>query len=243
MSSTGQTRLSAHGVTRKFANGSGIFDINLEIRAGENVALIGLNGAGKTTLMRVLLGMLRPGAGTVMINDQDITSMPTGKWEDVGQVLEHPLAYPELTVRQNLRLVARLRGLSDKSLVDDSITEFGLTPYVHRRISNLSSGNRQRVGLAAALMHHPQVIILDEPTNGLDPAGIIALRSTLQHLMAAGSSVLVSSHHLDEVSRLADHILVMNAGRIIGRLKPGGTGLEHAFFELVRRDDATRSRK
>lgn len=190
--STQLARLSAQGVTRQFANGSGVFDATLDIQSGEIVALIGLNGAGKTTLMRLLLGMLRPSAGHVTINGQDIAHMPIANWGHVGHVVEYPLAYPELTVRQNLQLVSRLRGTTDWSLTDSIITELALTPYADRRVRQLSLGNRQRVGLAGALMHHPQVIVLDEPTNSLDPAGVVILRDALHRRVAAGAGVLVT---------------------------------------------------
>lgn len=233
-------RLATHSVTRQFNNGSGIKDVSVAICASEIVALIGLNGAGKTTLMRVMLGMLRPSAGSVEINGQPITQASSQLWAQVGHLVEHPLAYPELTVRQNLKLAARLHQLDDPAVINHIIEELALTAYVTRQVRALSLGNRQRLGLASALMHNPQVIVLDEPTNGLDPAGIIALQQALQRRAAAGSAVLVSSHHLDEVSRIAQRILVMNAGHIIGSIKPGKPDLERTFFELVRQDDEQR---
>lgn len=233
-------RLATHSVTRQFSNGSGIKEVSVAIGASEIVALIGLNGAGKTTLMRVMLGMLRPSAGLVEINGQPIAQAPSQLWAQVGHLVEQPLAYPELTVRQNLQLAARLHRLNDPAIIDCIMDELVLNPYSARQVRALSLGNRQRVGLAAALMHDPQVIILDEPTNGLDPAGIIALQQALQRRAAAGAAVLVSSHHLDEVSRIAQRILVMNAGHIIGSIKPGKPDLERTFFELVRQDDEQR---
>ncbi|WP_350227355.1 AAA family ATPase [Agromyces marinus] len=136
---------------------------------------------------------------------------------------------------------ARTRGWPGEEAVDRAIDEFDLGRYARVRASRLSLGNRQRVGLAGALLHEPDAIVLDEPTNGLDPAGVIVLREALLRRAAAGAGILVSSHHLDEVARVAHRITVVNAGRVIGSLDPGGVDLERAFFALVHGDDAARS--
>jgi ABC-2 type transport system ATP-binding protein len=117
------------------------------------------------------------------------------------------------------------------------VAELALEPYTERRVRSLSLGNKQRVGLAAALQHDPSIIVLDEPTNSLDPAGVIRLRESLLRRAGESAAILVSSHHLDEVARIADRIVVMNAGRLIGDLDPGTPEIEHAFFEAVRLDD------
>jgi len=230
--------LSAQAVTRTFRNGSGVFDVDLDLHPGEITALVGLNGAGKSTLMRLLLGMLRPDRGEVTLDEHTVRSAPRDAWARVGHLVEYPLAYPELTVRRNLQLSARLRGVTDvASAVAGIVAEFALEPFVDRRARALSLGNRQRVGLAAALQHDPTLIVLDEPTNALDPAGVIRLRESLLRRAGAGSAILVSSHHLDEVARIADRILVINAGRLIGTLDPSTSEIERAFFETVRVDD------
>lgn len=230
--------LSLQKASRAFANGSGIIDIDLELEPGTIVALVGLNGAGKTTLMRVMLGMLRPQSGRALLHGDDLASAPLAAWARVGHLVEYPLAYPELTACRNLELSARLRGVSDvAAAVDRAIAEFALEQYADRRVRALSLGNRQRVGVAAALQHDPAIIVLDEPTNALDPAGVIRLRESLLRRAGDGAAILVSSHHLDEVARIADRIVVMNAGRLIGDLAPDTPEIEHAFFEAVRADD------
>lgn len=230
--------LALEGVSRTFTNGAGIFDIDLSLEHGRIVALVGLNGAGKSTLMRVMLGMLRPQRGQVRLGGHPLAIAPATEWAKVGHLVEYPLAYPELTARRNLEVSARLRGVTDvPTAVDRVITEFALEQYADRRVRALSLGNRQRVGVAAALQHDPSVIVLDEPTNALDPAGVIRLRESLTRRAAEGAAVLVSSHHLDEVARIADRIVVMNAGRLIGDLDPGTPEIERAFFEAVRLDD------
>jgi ABC-2 type transport system ATP-binding protein len=230
--------LSARGLTRTFSTGAGIRDIDLDVRAGEVVALVGLNGAGKSTLMRALLGMLRPDAGEVRLGGVPLPRVATSSWARVGHLVEYPLTYPELSVRRNLELSARLRGVRDPTTVVTAIVEeLALVPYLGRATRKLSLGNRQRVGIAAALQHDPDVIVLDEPTNSLDPAGVILLRESLLRRARQGSAVLVSSHHLDEVARIADRILMLNAGHLVGQLDPREPELEHAFFEAVRLDD------
>jgi len=235
--------LVARGATRVFANGAGVFDLNLSLVPGQIFALVGLNGAGKSTLMRVLLGMLRPDRGEVRLAGYPLSRAPIGAWAEVGHLVEYPLAYPELSARRNLELSARLRGVTTvDSAVDAIIREFALEEYEKRRVRTLSLGNKQRVGLAAALQHNPSVIVLDEPTNALDPAGVIRLRETLLRRAGDGAAVLVSSHHLDEVARIADRVIVMNSGRLIGDLDPATPEIEHAFFEAVRLDDERASR-
>ncbi len=230
-------------VSRTFNSGAGIFDIDLDLHQGEVVALVGLNGAGKSTLMRVMLGMLRPHSGQVLLGPHDVASAPVAEWGRVGHLVEYPLAYPELTARRNLVVSARLRGIPDvEAAIDRVIAEFALEQYANRRIRALSLGNRQRVGVAAALQHDPSVIVLDEPTNALDPAGVIRLRESLLRRAGDGAAILVSSHHLDEVARIADRIVVMNAGRLIGELAPDTPEIEHAFFEAVRADDEEANR-
>ena len=231
--------LSAHRATRTFRNGSGVFDIDLQLHPGQILALVGLNGAGKSTLMRMLLGMLQPDSGEVKLAGYQVALAPASAWATVGHLVEYPLAYPELSVRRNLQLSARMRRVDDvDSTVAGIITEFALDPYRERRTRTLSLGNRQRVGLAAALQHDPNVIVLDEPSNALDPAGVIRLRESLLRRAGDGAAVLVSSHHLDEVARIADRIVVINAGRLIGDLDPGTPEIERAFFDAVRIDDA-----
>lgn len=235
--------LVAIGATRVFANGAGVFDLDLDLVPGQVVALVGLNGAGKSTLMRVLLGMLRPDSGEVRLNGYPLAEAPIDDWAQVGHLVEYPLTYPELSARRNLELSARLRRIDDVDVaVDRIITELALEQYASRRVRALSLGNKQRVGLAAALQHDPTIIVLDEPTNSLDPAGVIRLRESLLRRAGEGAAILVSSHHLDEVARIADRIVVMNAGRLIGDLDPATPEIERAFFEAVRIDDEKATR-
>lgn len=233
--------LDLHGVSRTFRGGGGVVDVTLRVDRGEVVALVGLNGAGKTTLMRLVLGMLRPRRGKVRIFGHPVDALPGPAWAGVGALVDVPLAYPELTVRANLHIASLLHRAAPGS-VKESLETWGLEPVADRRFRRLSLGNRQRVGLASVLQHDPRLIVLDEPSSALDPASVILLRDQVRDRAEKGAAVLVSSHHLDEVARIADRVLLMNAGRLIGTLDPGGVDLERAFFERVRADDEQRLR-
>lgn len=216
--------LELHNVT---VTSRGITRLNFSVAAGEIVALIGRNGAGKTTLLRLALGLIHPTAGTVR------RTVGNG---DIGQLIDAPFCYPELTVAQNLRMHAWLYGI-DPGRVTDSINRWELQPYRDRLFRKLSLGNKQRVGLAGAFQHRPQLIVLDEPTNALDPMGIVTLRTVVKEQAAAGCGVVVSSHHLDEVAAIAHRIVVVNSERIITELSPTTPQLENRFFQAILADD------
>lgn len=236
-------RLRIRGAHRAFGEDAGLFGVDLSVGRGEVLALIGLNGAGKTTLMRAVLGMLRLGAGEVRIDGTALQHLASPAWRRVGHLVEHPFAYPELSVSTNLDLAARLHGLAAASVPearDAAIADLDLGRYAGVVARRLSQGNLQRLGLAVALQHHPDLLVLDEPTNALDPDGVIRLREALLRRAGDGAGVLVSSHHLDEVARIADQIQVINHGTIVGSLATGTPDLERALFELVRADDERR---
>src|SRR6185503_9086121 len=153
----------------------------LRVDRGEIYGFLGLNGAGKTTTIRMLLGMIRPSAGNVKVLGQVIGHQGNGSgpWAQVGHLVESPSNYPELTVRENLEIARRLQGVKDPKATDEVMDQLVLASYADRKSGTLSLGNLQRLGLARALLHHPELIILDEPANGLDPAGIVEIRKLL----------------------------------------------------------------
>lgn len=238
---TSPAAMRAERVSKTLGGTAVLDEVSLDVAPGEIHALVGLNGAGKTTLMRILLGMLAPDWGTVHLAGAPVLSAGPELWSRVGQMLETPFAYPELTARENVYTSARLHGLGRdgaRSAAARALFDLALQDYASQRAGSLSLGNRQRVGLAAALVHAPDVIVLDEPTNSLDPRGVIVLRRLLREASRdRGAAILVSSHHLDEVSRVADRISVLHQGRIIGMLQPGATDLERVFFDLVLQSD------
>jgi ABC-2 type transport system ATP-binding protein len=220
-----------------------VHNIDLDVRPGEIHALVGLNGAGKSTLMKLMIGMLRPDSGVLKLLGQDSRTMNGDLWARVGALIEYPLAYGELDGAANLRLAARLHGVRPVAIpgvVEAVIEELNLGRFAAVRARRMSLGNKQRLGLAAALQHHPDLIVLDEPTNALDPSGVILLREALLRRAAAGSGVLVSSHHLDEVARIASRISVIADGRMIGTLDPDGVDIERSFFSLVHNAELVR---
>lgn len=228
--------LLADSLSRSFDGDLALDHLDLDVHDGEIHAVVGLNGAGKTTLMRLLLGMLRAEKGAARVMGHEAIHAPRAVWSKVGHLIESPFLYPELTVRQNLEIAALLHGV-DRDLVDVSakraVTRFGLEQWSNKRTRALSLGNRQRLGLASALVHEPTILLLDEPANALDPAGVVFIRDLLADVSASGAAVLLSSHHLDELARVADRITVLHRGRIIGSLDPAGIDLERRFFDLV----------
>ena len=200
-------------------NLSAVDAVDLRVDRGEIYGFLGLNGAGKTTTIRALLGMIRPSAGGVSLFGEPIGPGGRGPWRRVGHLVEAPAAYPELTVRENLEIARRLHGVADASVTMRAIDRFGLGAYADRRAGTLSMGNLQRLGLARALLHEPELVILDEPANGLDPAGVVEVRQLLSAIAREqGVTVFMSSHILAEVDRLATRIGIIHNGRLIEEL-------------------------
>ncbi len=189
--------------------------ISLSVRKGEIYGFLGLNGAGKTTPIRMLL-MIKPTSGESYLKGEKVTANSHKLWNSIGYLVEIPYSYPELTVRENLEIVRRLHLLDDSSAVDVVIEQLHLGRYQNRKAKNLSLGNAQRLGLAKAIIHNPDILILDEPANGLDPAGIVEIRELLHDLaFNKGVTVFISSHILGEISKIATRIGIIHDGRLI----------------------------
>ena len=214
--------IETHRLTKRFGDVIAIDSIDLRVGTGEIYGFLGLNGAGKTTTIRALLGMIRPGEGEVKVLGQPLGPNGRGPWAQVGHLVESPSAYPELTVRENLDIARRLHGKADVSLVDEVIERLTLASYADRKAGALSTGNLQRLGLARALLHKPELLILDEPANGLDPAGVIEIRELLRSLARdKGVTIFMSSHILTEVDRLAARIGIIHQGKLVEELSAG----------------------
>lgn len=236
--------LAAQHVGKRYGDETALRDVSLDVRAGSIHALVGLNGAGKTTLMRSMLDMIRSDAGTVSIRCDEgmvrVDRLPQSQWRRVGHLIETPFTYAELTVAETVVASARLHGMSraDAAAAAQGVIErLELGHWSRRKTHTLSLGNRQRLGLACAMVHQPRVLILDEPANGLDPAGVHVIRRMLQQAAASGAAILISSHHLDEMARIADTISVMHRGGVIGALPPHGIDIERQFFDMVSASD------
>jgi ABC-2 type transport system ATP-binding protein len=199
--------------------------LSMRVEAGEIYGFLGLNGAGKTTTIRMLLGMIAPSSGTASVLGQPIRGAK-GPWGEVGYLVEIPAAYRELTTRENLEAARRLRPGLPPQAVARAIERFALGPYADRRAGGLSHGNLQRLGLARAMLHDPRLLVLDEPANGLDPAGIVEVRQLLLGLAhGQGVTVFMSSHILAEVARLADRIGIIHHGQLLQEMQ--ADELEH----------------
>lgn len=213
------TAIETDRLTKYYGTTTAVTDLSLRVTTGEIYAFLGLNGAGKTTTIRLLLGMVKPTAGRVRVLGTEIRTGGEKPWASVGYLVETADAYPELTVRENLHVMRRLRPGVPPHAVDHAIDRLGLRADADRRAATLSHGNKQRLGLAKALMHTPKLLILDEPANGLDPAGIVEIRALLIELARDhGVTVFMSSHILAEVARLAQRIGIIHHGRLLQEL-------------------------
>ena len=214
--------IETRGFTKSFGDVLSVDSLDLKVPQGEIYGFLGLNGAGKTTTIRALLGMIIPTAGEVSVLGQRIVSDKVGPWDRVGHLVETAAAYPDLTVRENLDIARRLQGLDDRTRVDQVIEQLHLENYAERKAGVLSLGNFQRLGLARTLLHQPEVLLLDEPANGLDPAGVVEIRQLLERLAEdEGVTIFMSSHILTEVDRLATRIGIIHDGRLIEELDAG----------------------
>ncbi len=214
--------IEVSGLSKSFGKVVAVQALELSIGPGEIYGFLGLNGAGKTTTIRALLGMIRPSQGSVRVLGQRVGPAGRGPWRRVGHLVEAPSAYPELTIRENLEIARRLHAISDRGCVSRAIGLLDLERYADRRTGSLSTGSLQRMALARALLHDPEVLILDEPANGLDPAGVVEIRQLLHRLAVdKGVTVFMSSHILTEVDRLATRIGIIHRGRLLEELAPG----------------------
>lgn len=228
--------LALRGITRDLRGRRVLYDLDLVVNPGECLALVGLNGAGKTTALRVALGMLRPGSGSAEVLGHDARTSGGEPWGAVGHLVEIPFSYPELTARQNILASVALHGHDPRHVADHiaGLADLlGLSDWLDVPARRLSLGTRQKVGLVAAMAHRPRLLVLDEPTNALDPLATAGLREIIAELTRDGVAVLVTSHHFDELARIAHRVDVLHAGRVIDSLTPTEPDLEARFFRTV----------
>ncbi len=211
--------IETDGLSKSYGPVKAVDSISLRVQPGEIYGFLGLNGAGKTTTIRLLLGMIRPQMGSVQVLGQPVGPHGQGPWARVGHLVETPSAYPDLSVRENLEIARRLHGIADQTATTRVIEQLDLGAYADRKAGQLSAGNFQRLGLARALLHEPELLLLDEPANGLDPAGVVEIRELLEALARQrGVTVFMSSHILTEVDRLANRIGIIHKGKLIEEL-------------------------
>ncbi len=210
------------GLTKTYGQFVAIQDLSFRVERGEILGFLGPNGAGKTTTMRILTGYMPPTRGTAVVAGYDVVSHPLEVRRRVGYMPETVPLYPEMTVADYLDFMARLRHVPDRrTRIAEVMAQLDLTDRANDRIAKLSKGYRQRVGLAQAILHEPDVLILDEPTIGLDPRQIIEVRNLIRRL-GERHTIILSTHILPEVSQLADRVLIINKGRLVAEDTPEG---------------------
>jgi len=205
--------IQARGLVKRYGSTAAVNDLSFAIRPGLVTGFLGPNGAGKTTTMRLILGLDRPSAGTVTVNGRPYAASPAPMHE-VGALLDAGAVHGGRTARNHLLGLAQTNGISRRR-VDEVLGVVGLTDVAAKRTKGFSLGMRQRLGIAAALLGDPQILMFDEPVNGLDPEGILWIRNLMRSLAAEGRTVLVSSHLMSEMEYTADHLLVIGRGRLI----------------------------
>jgi ABC-2 type transport system ATP-binding protein len=228
--------IEARGLVKRYGSTTAVDDLSFDVLPGTVTGFLGPNGAGKSTTMRMILGLDRPDAGAVRVNGQNYRDL---RWplREVGALLEARAFHPGRTARSHLTALAASNDLPRRR-VNDVLEITGMEAAADRRAGKFSLGMAQRLGIAAALLGDPAVLVLDEPVNGLDPEGIRWIRNLLKNLAAHGRTVLVSSHLISEVAQTADQLIVIGQGRLLAQttvaeLSAHGRSLEEAFFSLT----------
>lgn len=243
--------IEARALSKRYGDRLAVDDVSFEVARGEVVGFLGPNGAGKTTTMRILTGFLPPTDGTAVIDGHDMLTDPLRARRSVGYLPETPPLYPEMDVEGYLRFVASIKGVPRgrrREAVDRALSRCGLTEVRRRVIGSLSKGYRQRVGLGQAIVHEPPVLVLDEPTVGLDPVQIREIRSLIANLAKPGAdgaahTVILSTHILSEVEAICQRVILIHRGRKrldapMAELVAQGGGLEAVFARETARDEA-----
>ncbi|WP_411093108.1 ABC transporter ATP-binding protein [Streptomyces sp. 049-1] len=210
------TSIDVQNLTKEYGTRRAVDDLTFTVRPGRVTGFLGPNGAGKSTTMRLVLGLDRPTSGTATVGGRRYTALPE-PLRHVGALLDAGAAHGSRTARDHLRVLAASNRVPVRR-VDEVLEETGIASVARRRVRTYSLGMRQRLGIAAALLGEPEVVMLDEPSNGLDPEGIIWIRELLRRLAAEGRTVLVSSHLMNETASFADHLVVLGRGRLLADL-------------------------
>jgi ABC-type multidrug transport system ATPase subunit len=209
--------LQTRGLTKHFGSVRAVDGVDLMVRRGEVYGFLGPNGSGKTTTIGMLLGLIHPTAGEAELFGEAVSPEQTRPLRRVGSLVGAPGLIPYLSGRDNLQVLARLNPQVKNGQVDAVLARAGLSEASQRKVAGYSTGMKQRLGLAAALLHQPELLILDEPTNGLDPAGMREVRDLIGSLAAQGVTVFLSSHLLHEVEQICDRVAVLNRGKVVAQ--------------------------
>jgi len=237
--------IEVRNLTKRYGELTAIRDVSFTVAQGEILGFLGPNGAGKTTTMRILTGFMPATSGSVAVDGFDVFDNSFEVRRRIGYLPESPPLYTDMTVEAYLHFVARIKGVSRSEISEATqrvLETCGLVDVVHRLTGHLSKGFRQRVGLAQALIHDPPVLVLDEPTIGLDPRQIIEIRKLIRHL-AGNRTVILSTHILPEVSQICEKVVILSAGRIaleerMENLMKQGLSLEEVFLQAISKEEA-----
>ena len=242
-----QPLLKLDSLNRRRAGRPAVQDLSLSLQRGQVLGLLGINGAGKSTTLSMIAGALRPDSGRITLDGKDFLEHPELARSWLGWLPERAPLWPELTVSEHLNAHGRLRGLAGAALrqAREAIIErLELQPLARRLAGVLSQGQRQRLGLACALLHRPALLVLDEPANALDPVQVAALRGLIREQAAAGTAVILSTHLLGEVTAVCDRVAILHEGtlRHDGAVASGDhAALEHRFFEIAMNGEQVRA--
>jgi ABC-2 type transport system ATP-binding protein len=243
--------LEARQLVKRYYGVAAVSDVSFVVRPGEVIGYLGPNGSGKTTTVKMLTGMLEPTQGSVLFNGKDVAADITALRSRLGYVPEEPNLYPFLSGREYLELVGRLREVPS-ALLDKKISAFlelfGIATAADQSMGSYSKGMKQKVLISAALLHDPDVLILDEPDSGLDVTTMLVMRHLVQTLAKQGKAILYSSHVLEVVEKLCNHVIVLHRGRVVAdaavdelRKVVASHSLEEVFSQLVLREDPERT--
>src|SRR6185437_3650164 len=237
------TVIETKGLTKRFGGRAAVDRVDLVVPAGAAFGFLGPNGAGKTTLIRTLVGLTQPSSGEISLLGLPQPKRRREALARVGAIVEEPRFHPHLTGRENLWVVAALRGREAESRIDAAIDRVGLHARANHRVKTYSLGMRQRLGIARCLLADPALLILDEPMNGLDPAGILEMRHLIRAFVGEGRTIFLSSHLLDEVEKTCDHVAIVDHGRVILQGAVGEIASSGEPTLVIEVDDASAARR
>jgi ABC-2 type transport system ATP-binding protein len=235
--------LETSGLTKRFGERTVVRAVDLRVPRGAAFGYLGPNGAGKTTLIRMLLGLTPATAGTMRLLGLPVPGRRAEALARVGAIVEEPSFHPHLTGRENLRIVAAARGSEAYTRIDAALDQIGLASRADERVKAYSLGMRQRLGIARCLLADPELLILDEPMNGLDPAGIQEFRGFVRSFVEDGRTIVLSSHLLDEVEKTCDHVAIVDQGSVVAQGSIGELRGSSGRLVLIETDDSARARR
>ncbi len=220
--------LKTYNLTKEFKNFSAVKNLNLNIKQGDVYGFLGQNGAGKTTTIRMIMGLIKPTSGEIELFSQKASPKNRNLLQRIGSMIEYPGFYPNLTAEENLEIHRRMMGVQGKDCIINSLKLVGIEDAKNKKVKEFSLGMKQRLGIARAMLHHPEFLILDEPTNGLDPMGIKEIRELIIDLShKQGITFLISSHILSEIQQMANKIGIIHKGELLEEI---------AYEELQKRN-------